>query len=263
MWNGKRTNYTESGLYESRRSSVRKLFGNGPAEGEIYEFSNREVGWEDNSSKSLTPSTAWSLSQSFSCPDIFQKLAAGKRSPVEYGEVDIRQAPATSLQPARTGDGVLLRHRFCPWDGTEFRHTDTHCLQCGSKRTRSPFNGKQETLATLLLPPWERVLWKPQPYEDNYVPRSFLESLVQPSSPSFVSLLARDVAPPRAPTFVHALCSRRRQHGESTANVQSASAYTHSELPAPSVPAMEVNNTGAPLRSAVPLRSPVTCWLKF
>jgi len=33
-------------------------------------------------------------------------------------------------------------------------------------------------LAKLLLPPWERVLWKKQPYEDNYVDRTFLESLV-------------------------------------------------------------------------------------
>jgi hypothetical protein len=34
-------------------------------------------------------------------------------------------------------------------------------------------------LAKLLLPPWERVLWKKQPYEDNYVDRTFLESLVK------------------------------------------------------------------------------------
>eukprot|EP00961_Rhodomonas_salina_P135609 1824492-Rhodomonas_salina.4 len=35
-----------------------------------------------------------------------------------------------------------------------------------------------QVMSKLLLPPWERVLWKKQPYEDNYVDKTFLESLV-------------------------------------------------------------------------------------
>ena len=176
MRNGKRLNFTESGIYDSLRSSFRKLNSNESPDDDFYEFPNQEVGRDDKASITHT----WSLNQSSSCPDIFQRLAAGKRSPVESGEVDPKQLQTVPSQPGRSDSGVLLRHRFCPWDGTEFRHADTCCPQCGSKRTRSSYTGKQEHLATLLLPPWERVLWKPQPYDDNYVPRCFLDSLVRP-----------------------------------------------------------------------------------
>ncbi len=35
-----------------------------------------------------------------------------------------------------------------------------------------------QVLTKLLLPPWERVLWKQQPYADNYTDSTFLESLI-------------------------------------------------------------------------------------
>lgn len=35
-----------------------------------------------------------------------------------------------------------------------------------------------QVLSKLLLPPWERVLWQAQPYEDNYTDRTFLQSLI-------------------------------------------------------------------------------------
>eukprot|EP00802_Teleaulax_amphioxeia_P008282 Tamp_08290.p1 GENE.Tamp_08290~~Tamp_08290.p1 ORF type:complete len:479 (+),score=50.55 Tamp_08290:881-2317(+) len=81
--------------------------------------------------------------------------------------------------PSGLRNGVLLQHRFCPWDGTEFRPLSNTCPVCGATRTRSRYSGSNDTvLAQLLKPPWERVLWKKQPYDDNYVDRSFLESLV-------------------------------------------------------------------------------------
>lgn len=81
--------------------------------------------------------------------------------------------------PHHGGQGMLLRHRFCPWDGTEFRPLETSCSLCGAPRSGSRYHGKNEqVMSKLLLPPWERVLWKKQPYEDNYVDKTFLESLV-------------------------------------------------------------------------------------
>lgn len=35
-----------------------------------------------------------------------------------------------------------------------------------------------QVLSKLLLPPWERVLWQAQPYDDNYTDRTFLQSLI-------------------------------------------------------------------------------------
>jgi phosphatidylinositol glycan class C protein len=31
------------------------------------------------------------------------------------------------------------------------------------------------------LPPWEKVLWKQQPYPDNYIPDTFLQDMVRHS----------------------------------------------------------------------------------
>ena len=81
--------------------------------------------------------------------------------------------------PSSLRNGVLLQHRFCPWDGTEFRPLCSTCPVCGASRTSSRYSGSNDAvLAQLLKPPWERVLWKKQPYDDNYVDRTFLESLV-------------------------------------------------------------------------------------
>ena len=92
------------------------------------------------------------------------------------GEVDLCQPVGT---PSGLRNGVLLQHRFCPWDGTEFRPLCSTCPVCGASRTSSRYSGSNDTvLALLLKPPWERVLWKKQPYDDNYVDRTFLESLV-------------------------------------------------------------------------------------
>mmetsp|Transcript_61882 Transcript_61882/g.152378 ORF Transcript_61882/g.152378 Transcript_61882/m.152378 type:complete len:487 (-) Transcript_61882:755-2215(-) len=85
-----------------------------------------------------------------------------------------------SMPPVQrhAGEEPKLAHRFCPWDGTEFRALDVKCPVCGSERRRSPYSGKGEVLQRLLLPAWERVLWKRQPYLDNYTDRTFLESLI-------------------------------------------------------------------------------------
>jgi len=185
MWNGNKFKSADGGVHDGhglppfyQRLNVDDALGDGR-----FEASNRDSKWEDWHFQKKFSNTSWpsNLSQSASCPDFFQKLAAGKSSPSNCSEVDQKHA---EMHSSLVSERVKLRHRFCPWDGTEFRHADIICPQCGSQRTRSPYNGKQEHLANLLLPPWERVLWKPQPYEDNYVPRSFLESLVRPSPPA-------------------------------------------------------------------------------
>jgi len=85
----------------------------------------------------------------------------------------------TEFVVKRERSGMLLQHRFCPWDGFEYHPLDNICSICGSTRSRAGYAGaNHNVLAKLLLPPWERVLWKKQPYEDNYVDRTFLESLV-------------------------------------------------------------------------------------
>ena len=182
MWNGKRYKNPGSGLVENHNRPSRFISSNFDdlSANNHLEISNREFKWDDPQKKLSADLRAWSLNQSTSCPDFFQKLAAGKVSPAESVEAEQMHAQPPTRPKVPLSDGTMLRHRFCPWDGTEFRHLDTFCTQCGSRRTRSPYSGKQEHLATLLLPPWERVLWKPQPYEDNYVPRSFLDSLVTP-----------------------------------------------------------------------------------
>jgi len=87
------------------------------------------------------------------------------------GEVDLCQPVGT---PSGLRNGVLLQHRFCPWDGTEFRPLCSTCPVCGASRTSSRYSGSNDTvLAQLLKPPWERVLWKKQPYDDNYVDRQY------------------------------------------------------------------------------------------
>lgn len=88
------------------------------------------------------------------------------------GEVDVCQQVGTVCTPSGLRNGVLLQHRFCPWDGAEFRPLSSTCTVCGATRTRSRYSGSNDTvLAQLLKPPWERVLWKKQPYDDNYVDR--------------------------------------------------------------------------------------------
>mmetsp|Transcript_60380 Transcript_60380/g.97839 ORF Transcript_60380/g.97839 Transcript_60380/m.97839 type:complete len:509 (+) Transcript_60380:16-1542(+) len=97
-----------------------------------------------------------------------------------HGVLDLGDAEEVNVStPSQARFGVLLQHKYCPWDGTEFRPLVTTCPVCGASRTRSKYSGSNDkVLAQLLKPPWERVLWKKQPYEDNYVDRSFLESLV-------------------------------------------------------------------------------------
>lgn len=100
----------------------------------------------------------------------------GEESSAEERFLNTTPSPAPIRTPA---GGMLLQHRFCPWDGYEFRPLERVCSVCGSTRAQSRYSGaRDQVLAKLLLPPWERVLWKKQPYEDNFVDRSFLESLV-------------------------------------------------------------------------------------
>jgi hypothetical protein len=182
MRNAKGCNlYPENLLHESRRSSYKRSKSEDNPD-PVFNLVVKETKWNDEQLPSILPAfqnSSWALSQSMSCPDFFQRLAAGKVSPFEAEHL-----PSALVSPPKCPvSGVRLRHRFCPWDGTEFRPADKHCPQCGSQRTRSRYTGKQDHLETLLLPPWERVLWKPQPYEDNYVPRSFLESLARTREP--------------------------------------------------------------------------------
>jgi phosphatidylinositol glycan class C protein len=54
------------------------------------------------------------------------------------------------------------------------------------------------------MPRWEKVLWKEQPYPDNYVDDTFLNSLVRPPCPSEARIL-RVVA-----LRAHPACSAHR-----------------------------------------------------
>jgi len=102
--------------------------------------------------------------------------ARGEEASAEERFLNTTASPSPLRTPA---GGMLLQHRFCPWDGYEFRPLERVCSVCGCTRTQSRYSGaRDQVLAKLLLPPWERVLWKKQPYEDNYVDRTFLESLV-------------------------------------------------------------------------------------
>jgi phosphatidylinositol glycan class C protein len=109
-----------------------------------------------------------------------REARADERRRSSHSNVGFEVADQTEMgTPGGLRNGVLLQHRFCPWDGTEYRPLSSTCPVCGAARTRSRYSGNNDkVLAQLLKPPWERVLWKKQPYEDNYVDRTFLESLV-------------------------------------------------------------------------------------
>jgi hypothetical protein len=57
---------------------------------------------------------------------------------------------------------------------------DGACPKCGTARQESTFSGgRGEILESLLRPPWQRILWKQQPYKDNHTDATFLEHLVK------------------------------------------------------------------------------------
>ncbi|EKX34690.1 hypothetical protein GUITHDRAFT_119124 [Guillardia theta CCMP2712] len=85
-----------------------------------------------------------------------------KTSSVKNAEALADESEKSS--PAASNDSLHMTIEASPKRKTRNIHLDA--------------NTEFVVLAKLLLPPWERVLWKKQPYEDNYVDRTFLESLV-------------------------------------------------------------------------------------
>lgn len=83
-------------------------------------------------------------------------------------------------RPPAGARAYKIQHRFCPWDGYEFKRYDHACPKCETSRLDSTYaGGREETLRQLLLPPWQRILWKNQPYLDNHTDATFLEHLVK------------------------------------------------------------------------------------
>jgi hypothetical protein len=68
------------------------------------------------------------------------------------------------LDPLRTRPAVTL----C------FRAAAASAAAANYQQAQQPIDGA--------LPPWEKVLWRKQPYPDNYVDESFLQHMVRTTS---------------------------------------------------------------------------------
>jgi phosphatidylinositol glycan class C protein len=71
---------------------------------------------------------------------------------------------AASQEPAVPFD-------FCPWDGEPFVEGLRFCSKCNAPRLAAKKLEKYR-------PPWQKVLYLKQPYEDNYTDESFLSSMI-------------------------------------------------------------------------------------
>ena len=111
MWNGKRYKNPGSGLVENHNRPSRFISSNFDdlSANNHLEISNREFKWDDPQKKLSADLRAWSLSQSTSCPDFFQKLAAGKVSPAESVEAEQMHAQPPTRPKVPLSDGTMLR----------------------------------------------------------------------------------------------------------------------------------------------------------
>lgn len=73
---------------------------------------------------------------------------------------------------------------FCPFDGRKFEKEETKCVKCGISRFSVSFFWSFITVkvdnGTSLdgRASWRKILYEHQPYEDNFVDKSFLNSLI-------------------------------------------------------------------------------------
>ena len=65
----------------------------------------------------------------------------GPRPAVRDTAAGVRGERHSPLSGAGFRKGLVLQHRFCPWDGTWFRPAETSCPVCGASRSHSRYSG--------------------------------------------------------------------------------------------------------------------------
>jgi len=73
-------------------------------------------------------------------------------------------------------------HIYCPWDGHPFSKSERQCPDCGALRGIAKFDGQNRNTRAIVeaggKPVWRKILWEKQPFDDDYVDHTFLESLI-------------------------------------------------------------------------------------
>jgi hypothetical protein len=85
-------------------------------------------------------------------------------------------------------------------DPSNARPAVTLRFRAAAASTAAAGSQQEQQLNEGALPPWEKVLWRKQPYPDNYVDESFLQHMVRATSSSCCCIAGRlAMATPAAP----------------------------------------------------------------
>lgn len=88
---------------------------------------------------------------------------------VALRQLVMMQKPVIAAMAAPQDPAVPFQ--FCPWDGVPYVANLPFCSQCKAPRLAADRTEKYR-------PPWQKVLYLKQPYEDNYTDASFLSSMI-------------------------------------------------------------------------------------